>query len=73
MVVKGAWDPGLDQTKKARKKAWKRTGIKDALHELLGGTLAQGVWFSSFSMPCLGTNTDVLRGVELFWCVLVHK
>lgn len=69
MVVKGAQDPGL-VTKKARRKAWKRAGMKDALHKLLGGTLAQEV---CFSMPCLGTNTDVLSCVELLWRVLVRK
>lgn len=61
LVVKNAQDPGL-VTKKARKKAWKRAGIKDALHKLLCGTVAQG---GCFSLPCLGTNTDVLSAVGL--------
>lgn len=67
LVVKEALDPGLI-TKKARKKAWTQAGIKDALNKLLSGPLAQGVYFS---MPCLGTNTDMLGDVELFWGVLV--
>lgn len=49
LIVKDAQDAGLE-TKKARKKAWKWAGIRDALHKLLGGTRAQGLCFSTPSL-----------------------